>query len=299
MTEQSIEMIPISSIRVLNPRVRNKTKFLEIVGNISKLGLKKPITVSRRGEGEEGFDLVCGQGRLEAYVALGQSEVPAMVIDVPREDRFIMSLVENIARRTPKSLEFARELQVLRERGYTQPQIAEKLDVSEGYVSMLLRLLKNGEERLIRGVERGEIPIAVAVDIAAAGDDGVQQGLREAYESGALRGHALVKARRLVEQRRNRGKTLRGDKSGSRDKSGRAAAKKTVSAQSLVRTYNKEVQRQALLVKKARLCETRLTFIQTALRDLFRDENFLNLLKAESLDTAPKYIRDRVRAGKP
>jgi ParB family chromosome partitioning protein len=291
MREKRIEMIPVSAVRVLNPRARSKTKFLEIVGNISKLGLKKPITVSRRGEGDEEFDLVCGQGRLEAYIALGQTEVPAVVIDVPREDRFIMSLVENIARRTPKSLEFAREVQALSDRGYNQPQIAEKLDVSEAYVSMLLRLLKHGEERLIRGVERGEIPMAVAADIAAADDDGVQKSLREAYESGKLRGQALMKARRLVEQRRNRGKTL------NRDKNSRSATKRTVTADSLVRTYNKEVQRQALLVKKARLCETRLTFIQTALRDLFRDEYFQNLLKAEGLDTAPKYIRDRVRAG--
>ena len=51
-----------------------------------------------------------------------------------------------------------------------------------------------------------------------------------------------------------------------------------------------------VLVKKARLCETRLTFIQTALGDLFRDDNFVNLLRAEGLETAPKYIRDRVRA---
>ena len=37
-------------------------------------------------------------------------------------------------------------------------------------------------------------------------------------------------------------------------------------------------------------------FIQTALGDLFRDDNFVNLLRAEGLDTAPKYIRDRVKA---
>ena len=180
----------------------------------------------------------------------------------------------------------------LRERGYTQPQIAEKVDISESYVSMLLRLMSNGEERLIRGVEKGDIPMAVAVEIAAADEDGVQKSLREAYESGKLRGHALVKARRLVEQRRNRGKSLK------RDKSGRGSAKRPISAEGIIRTYNKEVQRQALMVKKARLCETRLTFIQTALRDLFGDDNFINLLKAESLETAPKYIRDRVRAGK-
>lgn len=293
MSERAIEMIPVSAIRVLNPRVRNKAKFLEIVGNISKVGLKKPITVSRREGGEAGYDLVCGQGRLEAYVALGQTEVPAEVIDVPREDRYIMSLLENITRRRPKSLDFAREIAALLDRGYSHQQIADKVDISESYVSMLLRLIDNGEERLLRGVERGEIPLAVAVEIAAADDADIQKSLREAYESGKLRGHALVKARRLIERRRDRGKGL------SRDKPGRGgAAKKGVSAEGLVRTYNKEVQRQALLVKKARLCETRLTFIQTALKELFGDDNFVNLLKAEGLDTAPKYIRDRVRAGK-
>lgn len=289
----AIQMIAVAEIRVLNPRARNKAKFLEIVGNISKLGLKKPITVSRRGENEEGYDLVCGQGRLEAYVALGQTEVPAIVVDVSREDRYIMSLVENIARRSPKSLEFAREVQALRERGYTNAQIAEKVDVSEAYVSMMARLMRTGEERLLRGVERGEIPIAIAAEIAAADDEGVQRSLTQAYESGKLRGSALVKARRLIEQRRSRGKTIRGD--GPRP--GRASKKAGITPESVVRTYNKEVQRQMVLVKKARLCETRLTFIQTALGDLFRDDNFVNLLRAEGLDTAPKYIRDRVKAG--
>lgn len=288
----AIQLIPVAEIRVLNPRARNKAKFLEIVGNISKLGLKKPITVSRRGESDEGYDLVCGQGRLEAYVALGQTEVPAIVVDVPREDRYIMSLVENIARRSPKSLEFAREVQALRERGYTNAQIAEKVDVSEAYVSMMARLMRSGEERLLRGVERGEIPIAIAAEIAAADDEGVQRSLTQAYESGKLRGAALVKARRLIEQRRTRGKTMRGD--GPR--TGKGSKKAGITPESVVRTYNKEVQRQQVLVKKARLCETRLTFIQTALADLFRDDNFVNLLRAEGLDTAPKYIRDRVKA---
>ena len=287
----AIQMIAVAEIRVLNPRVRNKVKFLEIVGNISKLGLKKPITVSRRGGDEPGYDLVCGQGRLEAYVALGQTEVPAIVVDVPREDRYIMSLVENIARRSPKSLDFAREVHALRERGYTLAQIAVTVDVSEAYVSMMSRLMKSGEERLLRGVERGDIPINIAAEIAATDDEGVQRSLTQAYESGKLRGSSLAKARRLIEQRRSRGKGLRGD--GPRKTGARKAA---VTAESVVRTYNKEVQRQMVLVKKARLCETRLTFIQTALGDLFRDDNFVNLLRAEGLETAPKYIRDRVRA---
>ena len=69
----SVQLVPIDKIRVINLRSRNKTKFREIVENISKVGLKKPITVSRR-DGEDGFDLVCGQGRLEAFVACMESE---------------------------------------------------------------------------------------------------------------------------------------------------------------------------------------------------------------------------------
>ena len=44
----SIEMIPIERITVINPRLRNKRLFKEIIANIAEVGLKKPITVTRR-----------------------------------------------------------------------------------------------------------------------------------------------------------------------------------------------------------------------------------------------------------
>ena len=86
----NIRMVPIDEIHILNPRTRSRSKFTDMVGNISRVGLKKPITVSRRGDGQRGYDLVCGQGRLEAYIALKQTHVPAIVLDVPKEDRFVM-----------------------------------------------------------------------------------------------------------------------------------------------------------------------------------------------------------------
>ena len=45
--DAKVQMIPIDQITVLNPRPRKK-KFTQIVANIAKLGLKKPITVARR-----------------------------------------------------------------------------------------------------------------------------------------------------------------------------------------------------------------------------------------------------------
>jgi ParB family transcriptional regulator, chromosome partitioning protein len=98
MTESvpRIHMVPIHAIRILNPRARNKRIFNELVTSIEHLGLKKPITVSLRGDGS-GYDLVCGQGRLEAFIALGQKTIPAVVIQASPEDCFVMSLVEKSA----------------------------------------------------------------------------------------------------------------------------------------------------------------------------------------------------------
>ena len=47
-----VQMIPIDHIRIINPRLRNKAKFEVIVDSIKKLGLKKPIQVSRRSADE-------------------------------------------------------------------------------------------------------------------------------------------------------------------------------------------------------------------------------------------------------
>src|SRR5690242_6770128 len=97
-SDTNVQMIPIANVAVLNPRSRNKKIFQELVTSISHLGLKKPITVAARTD-DSGYDLVCGQGRLEAFIELGQAEIPAVVIEASQDDCFVMSLVENLARR--------------------------------------------------------------------------------------------------------------------------------------------------------------------------------------------------------
>src|SRR4051812_48494955 len=102
--KDEVRMVRIDSIRIPNPRHRDKKKFEQIVQSIKMLGLKKPIQVSLRfaEEGDEpGYDLVCGQGRMEAYIALGRNEIPAMVVEVSKEERLLRGLIENMARRLP------------------------------------------------------------------------------------------------------------------------------------------------------------------------------------------------------
>jgi len=281
---KKIQMVPIGKIRVINGRARSDVKFQEMVTNISKVGLKKPVTVSRRTE-DDGYDLVCGQGRLEAYVALGQSEVPAIVVDAPLHDRYLMSLVENLARPPRTTLQLAREIKTLRERGYTTSDIAAKVGLSETYVSNLSKLLNKGETRLVEAVERGEIPIVVAIEIANANDEQIQRSLTEAYETGKLKGRALLKVRRLIETRRLRGQAQ--SPRGPRQR-------KAPSAQDVIRTYKREAQRQERFVKQARAFDRQLRFVVSALKRIFEDENLVNLLRAESLDGMPKYIAEAI-----
>ena len=90
---QLVEMVPVNRITVVNPRVRNQKVFKEITANIEQVGLKRPIMVTKHHDPDgPRYDLVCGQGRLEAYQKLGQTEIPALVIDAGAEDCAVMSL---------------------------------------------------------------------------------------------------------------------------------------------------------------------------------------------------------------
>jgi ParB-like chromosome segregation protein Spo0J len=127
-----------------------------IVANIREVGLKKPVTLVRRsGADADGklFDLVCGQGRIEALIELGETDVPAIIIDASREDQFLMSLVENIARRPPSNRDVLREVSSLRERGYGVGDIAKKLGMERIYITGIVHLIEHEEVALIASVE--------------------------------------------------------------------------------------------------------------------------------------------------
>jgi ParB family chromosome partitioning protein len=137
-------MIPIDQIAVLNPRERNGRVFEEIVGNIKRIGLKKPITVTpRNGHLEDGkrYLLICGEGRLKAFKSLGEKEIPALVVEVNDEDAFIMSLTENIARANTAA-GTAGEHRQLSEQGYDKKAIAQKTGLSLDYIKGILLLRK-------------------------------------------------------------------------------------------------------------------------------------------------------------
>jgi ParB family chromosome partitioning protein len=289
-TPESVTLVPIDRIEVLNSRDRNMKVFEEIVENIRTIGLKKPITVAERigDDGEQKYMLVCGEGRMNAFRILGETHIPALVIHVSDEDAFIMSLAENIARHGYRPLAILADIEALRKRGYSAEIIIQKTGLSAKYVKDIVFLLDQGEQRLIEGVQRGTIPLTTALEIARANDstDNLGDMLREAYESGQLKGRQIIEAKLLIEKRQELGPGSR-----SADQ-----IKPPTSSYSLVRTYQKEVDRQRKMVLKAEHAHQRLLLVVQGLRKLFADENFVNLLRAEGLDSLPKYLAERITA---
>jgi len=285
---RELRLIPIDRIDVLNPRDRNRDGYAAIVQNIKAIGLKKPITVTPRpgDDGAERYLLVCGEGRLSAFRELGELRIPALVVTASDEDAFLMSLTENLARRKYRALELISGIARLQGLGYSPSTIAAKTGLSVKYVMDLGMLIDRGEERLIVAVQQGRVPINVAICIASADNDAaVQEGLQSAYEAGTLRGAQLMETRKLIR---------------NRDLFGRSASHRalkregTITAASLVRAYQKEVQRQTLMVRRANAAQEQLLFVVGALRQLIADDSFTTLLRAEGLDTLPKYLGERV-----
>ena len=283
-SEREIVMIPIDRITVVNPRSRGRDKFKQIVQNISNLGLKKPITVAERpsNNGSPRYDLVCGQGRLEAYRMLGEAEVPAFVVEATKDELLLMSLTENLARRSYRSNELMREIAALKERGHSYADIAKVTDLTQSYVKGIIRLVNKGEDRLVRAVEKHQIPLSIAVTIASSDHEEVQEALREAYEKSTLRGNELLRARKLIEERRTQSE---------RPANGR---RRSPSAGTLMKRYQEEVAKQRREINTAKVTETRLLFVRSALKRLLQDSSFVRVLRTETLDEMPQVLADQL-----
>ena len=283
----TVEMIPVNRISIPNPRERDRKVFREIVDSISKVGPKQPITVTRTDSESESpeYVLVCGQGRVEAFVALGQDQIPAVVMKATEEDCMLMGLVENIARRSHRPMELLGEIDRLTKRGYTNEQVAEKIGVSSSYVRTIRNLMKKGEERLLAAVESGQVALNVAVAIANQENGDVQALLADFYKMG-VRGGRLMRIKRLIERRERWGKSARN----VRERGGG----KTTSVAKLIRLFEQEAAQKRVAVKRAELVRSQLTFAVTAMRTFLRDENFKTLLRAERLETMPRVLAELV-----
>lgn len=278
MAERQYRMIPVNQINVVNSRGREKKQFKENVRSISEVGLYKPILVNRRNLDATGqYDLICGEGRLLAHIELGKTHIAADVWDIDERQAHLMTLGENIARTPPQTIEFARALKEMRDYGMGWKELSAITGKTEEYIRNYVRLIEQGEERLVKGVEDGVFSLNFAMNVAQSNDRSIQHLLMDAFDSGIVNSNNLPRVRKIIEDRLEKGKTL-----GSR------RSNTTYTVDKLKRDIRKITREKEAFVYEAGQRENRLMRILVALQRLRKDGSFLAMLKTAGLAEPPQ-----------
>ncbi len=242
------------------------------------------MTVSRLGGNGRAttYRLVCGQGRLEAYRELGERTIPAFVRDMTDGDAYLMSLVENIARRKPKALEAVSDIKRLKSLGYSNKKIAEMTDLSVQYLRDIVHLFEAGEERLISAVNSGRVPIHIAAQISRLGDGDVQVYFQKLFESRKIDKDGLKSLKKLAIDRKKYGQKYRSTTN---------CEKGEVTAKSLLASFKSETKKQNdLIAKYDEIVRTNAASL-AGLRTLLSSKEFRHILQQECLDAIPSPLQ--------
>ena len=276
----NVTEISIQDIEVINPRERDKEKFEEVIDSIKRVGLLKPILVNSCYLEETGkYELLCGEGRILACKRLGHEKILAEVISCSRKTGYVVSLVENMARKRYTTIELARLIHDLHQKGATLQELSKITNRSVSFITYYLRLMKNGEERLIKAVEENRLPISVAARIAGSPNEKVQDILMEAVEQKLMSGNDVHKVRNLIEARMGGKKRLKGgDKKKEDSEPGTA-----LSLNELKKDFRTTIRKQEEYIQKCKRLENTVSLLQGFIETILKDEPFKQLIIAEGI----------------
>lgn len=114
----------------------------ELAQSIREHGLIEPLVV-RRVRGGDSFEIVAGERRWRAAQRAGLRDVLVVVRDVSAREAYELALIENIQREDLDAIEFAEALdRLIKEHGYTQETIAQRVGKDRSTITNALRLLK-------------------------------------------------------------------------------------------------------------------------------------------------------------
>ncbi len=274
MAKRRYEEVPIDQVKVINSRNREKEQFTMNVESIESVGLMKPIRVNAKFLESTGFyELICGEGRLLAHQQLGKKHVMAEVVTCTRKEALLQSLIENIARTKPGSMDFARELKRLHDEGLEYKQIAKIACKSDEYIRNYIRLVEKGEDRLIQGVESGIFPINFAMQVASTEDSQIQGLLMDAFAEGLVTTNNFAQARRIIAARAKNSR--------------KSQASRDYTVNQLQQDIAETTRVKSTFVREAKSKENRFMTLLTGINTLFQDSALVELLLKQGLDKRP------------
>ena len=118
----------------------NEESLNELAKSISEYGVIQPIIVKKS---IKGYEIVAGERRTRAARIAGLTKIPAIIKDFNDNDMMEIALIENIQRENLNPIEEALSFEnIIKLRGFTQEEVAEKFGKSRSYITNILGLLK-------------------------------------------------------------------------------------------------------------------------------------------------------------
>jgi ParB family chromosome partitioning protein len=135
--------LPIDSI-VRNPNQPRKDfsdkALRELAASLGQSGVLQPVVVRRLGDG---YQLVVGERRWRAAKLAGLTRIPAVIRETTDAQSMELALVENLLREDLNPMEEAEAYQrLLAEFGWTQEELAQRVQRDRSSIANCLRLLK-------------------------------------------------------------------------------------------------------------------------------------------------------------
>lgn len=171
-------------------------KLDELASSIQEHGLLEPLVV--RASGRDQFELIAGERRWRACQRAGLEEALVVVHDVSSVGAFELAIIENVQREDLDAIELAEAFdRLIREHGYTQEKLAQRLGKDRSTIANSLRLLKLPENvrtrvatgDLSEGHARALLGIDDPVRMAEIADQVIFENLSVRQTEEFVRGH--------------------------------------------------------------------------------------------------------------
>lgn len=141
-----ITELPISEVEPNRDQPRKKfdeDALQELTESIKKHGIIQPLLVQKKGDY---YEIIAGERRWRAAKNAELEKVPVIIMELPDQEKYEVSLIENIQRENLNPIEEAEAYQQLIETYHLkQDEIAEKVSKSRTAITNSLRLLKLDE----------------------------------------------------------------------------------------------------------------------------------------------------------
>lgn len=187
-----VKDIPLDEL-TLHPAARlfpamSDQQFQELVRDIERNGLSDPIMA------DTSLKVFDGRHRLNACRNLGFQSIPVRVVNWDEEKIMLFAVSANLQRRHLTSTQRATVAARIKfnepDKKHTTPMLAERMNVGGRSIERAIKVIQEGSEGLQRAVERGEVTLGAAVEIAKLStdeqDDLLGKGREEILERAAI-----------------------------------------------------------------------------------------------------------------